>query len=393
MKLIVIALTAGLLLGCTQTPARSASSPPQPNANPSASPTADAPVSPIADTTAIPPASPSPVTDLPLSAVGISCRLPVVRWGTSGADYLSYQGGFVTFPSATYQADPMGVIHTDSLTPNFVTEATPTLHGLPRTGPPFHDLAKKRWVPAAAAQTSPDGAFYAYSPLVIGSNPETPSVIHVVDIGNGKERAFAVPTPFHLLITEFDGAGVYFSSIQPMGPPQGVWRLDIATGSVSQLLKDSGVAMVRGGYAWLNRIDPRDPEGPQTGHSGPRSNSVVRVNLSTGQETVWYYAPGQQVFWEGFDADGRPIVGVNPGPDFKRASIRVLSSPGDSGTVIYDGTGGLSLLGPQADGGRIWFGNERGIYVWMPGTGLQKVFAYTSPFPTSELMFPAGFCL
>ncbi|MDQ2942070.1 MAG: hypothetical protein M3R21_00170 [Candidatus Dormibacteraeota bacterium] len=337
--------------------------------------------------------------DLPLSAVGFPCRLPVVR-SISGGDYVSFHGGFATFPQASFQADPAGVINSEYLTQGYVTQAGPVLHGFSQTGPPFYDRAAKRWVPVGAAQASPNGAFYAYAELN-PTHPGAPYVIHIVGVANGSDRVFTVPyTPdfgsaIGPFITDFDGASVYFSSSQTMGPPQGVWRLDIATGSVSELSKAFGVAMTRGGYAWLDRIDPRDPEGPATGRSGPRSNSVVRVNLSTGQETVWYFASGQQVSWQGFDRDGNPIVSVAPGPDFTHIALRLLSYPGDPGTVIYDGTGGLSFSNTQADtGGRLWFGNDRGIYLYTPTTGLRKVFAVDHGNTTlAESIQPAGLCL
>ena len=342
-----------------------------------------------------PTSAPGPTpADLPLAKVSFSCRLPVVR-STQGGDFASYEGGFVTFPQATFQADPKGVINSEYLEQDFVTVATPVLHGSPNIGPPYYDLAQKRWVPASAGQASPDGASYAYS-TANPSNPNLPYRIHIVDVAHAIDRVFTVDNPsgyIGALVLDFDGSGVYFTNVASMGLPVGVWRLDVASGSVRQLSQAYGVVMVRGGYAWLDRLDQRDPSPPQTGRSGPVSNSLVRIDLSTGQETIWYYAPGQMVFFQGFDRDGKPLVSVTPGPDFRLApQLRLVPSPQDSGTVIH-GDGGMFFFAPQGDtAGRLWFGNDRGIYLYTPAAGLQKVFAFNGNPMFSETMAPAGFC-
>jgi hypothetical protein len=372
MRLFVAALAALAIAACTQTPT--------------------AAVSPS------PTAAGQSVTDLPLSKVDLTCRLPVTTYVIPGGDYASYKGGFITFPQASFQADPAGSIANEDLAGGFATSATPVLHGTLQTGPPFYDLALKRWVPAGAGQSSPDGSAYAYG-VLNGSNPGAPYVIHVVTVATGVNRTFTVPTTpdfgaaVGAWVGDFDGASVYFSSQQTMGPPLGVWRLDIASGAVRQLSKELGVAAISGGDVWLNRIDPRDPQGPLTGRSGPRSNSVVRVYLATGQETVWYYAAGHQVFLDGVDRLGAPLVSDAPPPDFTHVALRLVSKPESSGIAVYDGVGGLSFTAPQSDiSGRLWLGNERGMYLWTPAVGLQKVFASNVDPTTPTRVLPAGLC-
>src|SRR5690242_5446502 len=99
--------------------------------------------------------SPAPSRDLPVSRVDFTCRLPVV----TNTNEFRFAGGFISFPSGTYQADPNGAI-TGSPTGVSVTAASPVLHG---TGSSFYDLAMKRWLPAGVGQTSPDGRSYAYA--------------------------------------------------------------------------------------------------------------------------------------------------------------------------------------------------------------------------------------
>lgn len=381
-----------LTLGCTGSVAQSVTKSPTPSASPTtASPTRSS----------LPPNSAptsTPVADLPLSKVSFACRLPVVR-STQGGDFASYEGGFVAFPQATFQPDPEGVINSEYLQQDFVTVAKPVLHGTPNGGPPYYDVPQKRWIPASAGQSSPDGAFYAYS-LVNSSNAGPPYRIRIVDVARATERVITMNTipdfggAIGAEVLDFDDRGVYFTSYQTMGFPVGVWRLNVASGSVSTLSVAFGVVMVRGGYAWLDRVDQRDPSPPQTGRSGPVSNSIVRIDLSNGKETVWYYAPGQMVFLQGLDRDGKPIVSVTPGPDFRRAPLlRLVPSPQDSGAVIY-ADGGMLFSTSQGDtGGRLWFGNDRGIYLYTPAAGLQKVFAFNGDPMFSQAMAPAGFCL
>ena len=384
MRLYIAALAGLAIAACSQPPAAAVS--------PSASPAPSGQSVPGGQ------ASPSPVTDLPLSAASFSCRLPVVAYA-AGGDSASYRGGFITFPQAGYQSDPAGAITNEDLAGGFVTAAAPVLHGTLQTGSPFYDLARKRWVPAGAGQSSPDGSSYAYG-VLNGSNPGAPFAIHVVSVATGVDRVFNIPTTpdfggaIGASVGDFDGASVYFSSRQQMGPPLGVWGLDLASGAVHELSKELSVAAIGAGYVWLNRIDSRDPEGPLTGRSGPRSNSVVRVDLASGQETVWYFAAGHQVFLQGVDRLGAPIISDAPPPGFTHQAIRLVSKPESSGIAIYDGGGGLWLTSPQSDiQGRLWLGSDRGIYVWTPAVGLQKVYSYDS-YPMSEAhsILPSGLC-
>ena len=374
-----MAVLAGLLItSCTQTPAATAS--------------------PVASTASTGLAGSSPITDLPLSRVRLSCRLPVTIY-VAGGDSASYRGGFIAFPQADHQPDPAGVITNEDLAGGFVSSAAPLLHGTLQTGPPFYDLATKRWVPVGAGQSSPDGSAYAFG-VLNGSNPGAPLAIHVVTVASGFDHVFTVPaTPdfgadVGAWVGDFDGSSVYFSSQQQMGPPMGVWRLDIASGVVRQLSKELGVTAISGSYVWLTRIDPRDPQGPLTGRSGPRANSVVRVDLSTGQETVWYYAAGHGVSLIGIDRLGAAVISDAPPPDFTRAAVRLVSKPEGAGIAIYEGVDGLRFWAVQSDiSGRLWLGSDSGIYLWTPAVGLQKVYAYSADnMAEAHGVLPSGRC-
>ena len=267
-----------------------------------------------------------------------------------------------------------------------------------RRGPPFYDLAQQRWVPADAGQASADGAAYAYSTLNT-SNPGAPFQIHVVQVASASDRIFTVQpgldsaNAIGAFVSDFDGTYVYFSVRQSKGLQVGVWRLDVRSGAAEQLSKESGVVQIRGGYAWLDRQDPRDPAPPQTGPGGPTSDSIVRLDLFTGEKIVWYYAPGKLVVMQGLDRFGIPIVAIGAAPTYAADEIGLVASPGNPGVLIYGG-GSLYFLGPQPDlGGRLWFGNDRGIYLYTPSTGLEKVFAYPGDVTLGVTVQPAGYCL
>ena len=354
------------------------------------SPIATPSVSPGAPATSSP--SPSPTPDLPVSQVAFSCRLPFIRY-TSGGDYVQYQGGFITFPQGIAVTDPAGVITSDNVQQELVTKATPQLHG---TGGPFYDLAMKRWVPSAPGLTSPDGTHYAYSRM--GASSADPIVVHIVDVAHGSEITVSVtmPAPAAAVgahVVDFDGAAVYLVSDQFERFPMGVWRLDLATGALHQLTDVGGVILVQNGVVWAGSIDPRDPNPPRPPRSGELFDALLRVDLATGQKTTWYYAPGKAVALRGLDSSGLPVIATADGPDYDygHGPILLIPAPGDPGQQIVPPGGGFS--NPQADHGRLWFGNDRGIYLYTSAGGLQKVFAISGDQATIEFVQPVGFCL
>jgi hypothetical protein len=70
--------------------------------------------------------------------------------------------------------------------------------------------------------------------------------------------------------------------------------------------------------------------------------------------------------------------------------VLLLGRPGSPGQLVYSGAIPLDYL--QGDGDRLWFGGSRGIYLYRPTFGFQKVFAYGSDPVTSNRIEPAGFC-
>ncbi len=316
---------------------------------------------------------------------------------TTNANPVTFQGGFLTFPGGTFAPDPrgkiVGVIGLDALK----TAQSPILTGRMETGPPFYDAALNRWIPAGAGQSSADGAAYAYS--TIGDSISAGATIHVVSVASGTERTFKIAIPdvgaaAGLGVEDFDGSGVYFGVEQVENYPAGVWRLDLGSGNITALAQVANVFAVRDGYAWIGYVDPHDPNPPSAPASVHFFDSLVQVKLTTGARTTWFYRPGVAVTLFALDGQGRPVVYIDDGPDPMQPAtteLRRLTEPlsggEDNGELISSGQ--VLIDHPQPDGDRIWFGNERGIYLYALDRGLLKVYAHAAP---GQVLFPAGFC-
>jgi hypothetical protein len=358
----LLALAGFALIACSQ-------SQPAAGVSPSPGPTPPATAS-----------TPSQVADHPV--IDFSCRLPVVT-SISGGAGVTFQGGFVTFPGAQLAEDPAGRMQYRSTESDFATTAAPVLHGA--GGFPFYDRAKARWVPVPAQQAKADGSAYAYTTTDFHTNV---TKAYIVTVASGSVRAFNLPSPERPQVVDFGAAGVYVISSSALGGPgQGVWLLHPGTGAV-RLLRDSPrVWAVRDGYAWVARFDSRDKTVWAPSELAP-ANSLVRINLATGAEKVWFYRAGRYPWFLGLDSLGRPVLLLGGNGS---SEVRLIEQPGSAGQVVYSGDVQLGAL--QGDGERLWFGGEHGIYLFRPNRGLQKVFAYEAGPKTGASIQPAGFCI
>jgi len=353
----------------------------------SAQPVAQSPASPSPSVSPV--ATPAATTsDLPLTKVDFSCRLPVVRSSYLGSSQVTYSGGFITFPAGTFAVDPAGGF---SISPQggVVTDASPKLYNGPlQFGGPFYDRAEQRWLPASASQVSPDGAFYAYGSF----DPQQgdPGRIHIVNVSTATEKVFAPSAPNvdqGFTVAEFSSAGIYLVATQVQRAPAGAWLMNPVTGEIRPLTQVAGVLTIRNGNAWVRRVDPRDPAPPAPGKGTP-GDSVAQIDLATGAQTIWFYRPGSQVELEGFDSGGRPVVAVfDPSASTIRFETRLIDGPGSPGSVLYIGQLEFGALG---DGNRLWLSSSTGIYLYTPDRGLQKVFESNL---ANEGTTPIGACL
>jgi hypothetical protein len=329
-----------------------------------------------------PSSEPSAFPDLPVSKVDLSCRLPVVTSPVEGSAGVTLHGGFISFPAAQLAEDAAGTMHSRHVEADFATTATPVLYGDGVV--PFYDKAQSRWVPARARQALADGSAYAYTTY----NSQTGLfTAFMVDVASGNSRSFKVPSIWSPEVADFGAAGVYLVSSSALGGPgEGVWLLDPRTGAIKQLGQIHRVWAVRDGYAWVARFDSRDKTVWPPSELAP-ANSLVRIDLATGAETIWFYRAGSYPWLIDLDSFDRPVVllGGNNGNE-----VLLLDHPGSLGQLVYSGNIPLDYL--QGDGDRLWFGGSRGIYLYTPDLGFRKVFAYGADPATSNRIEPAGFC-
>jgi hypothetical protein len=173
--------------------------------------------------------------------------------------------------------------------------------------------------------------------------------------------------------------------------PAGVWRLDVASGSLHELTPSGHVLTVQNGTAWIGVNNPADPS-PPVFQIGEAFDSIAAVNLSTGAQTTWMYEPGMSVQVRAVDEFGRLVAAVSAPPDFTATRIVFYQSPGSVGEVVTTNGFGLFLVEP--DRGQLWFGSGQGIYFWTSVTGFKKVYAIqeetTGP---GQAIVPAGHCV
>jgi hypothetical protein len=374
----LLAILGVLLVGCSQAlPSAGVSSSSKPASPASAS-------APTAPSNPAPAPTQSSLADLRVTSVDFACRMPVVT-SVGGGDSVTFQGGFITFPAGKVMQDARGRIQTGTTDPDLATSATPVLHG--SGGFPFYDRAQLRWVPAPAGQALADGSGYAY----VSTKPYTnTSSVNVVDVASGKVRSFNVSTPERPVVADYGAAGVYLVSGSALGGPgQGVWLLDPGTGSVRQLREIGQIWAVRDGYAWAGRFDSRDKTVWQPMEIAPL-NSLVRINLATGEETVWFYRAGTYPWFLGLDSRGRPIVSLAPNGVNE---VRLIDYSGSAGQLVFSGNFSFGGHQIQGDGERLWFGGDRGLYLYRPKGGFQRVFAYDARPAEYGSIQPAGFCI
>ena len=266
-----------------------------------------------------------------------------------------------------------------------VTTAAPVLAGDGVV--PFYDRAQSRWVPAQAGQSLADGSQYAYMTFDSATGIFT---VHVTTVATGSSRSFKVSGLTFPGVADFGPAGVYLYNESGLGGPgDGLWLLDPQTGAIKQVRGIARLWMVRNGYAWVARLDPRDKTVWTPSELAP-ANSLVRIDLATGAETEWYYQAGHYPWLEGLDSSGHPVLTVGATADANE--IRLVEQPGSAGRLVFRGLiNGLGYV--QGDRDRLWFGTYDGIYLYAPSQGFAKVFTWHGDPSNSTRIEPAGFCI
>src|ERR1700686_2060259 len=161
-----------------------------------------------------------------MPADAFPCSLPVQAMSfaqNSAQDPVdSVSLGFVNIPGGSFQVDPAA-----------------TVAGLPVgaiTGQNFYSAALKRWVPAPIEAMSPDRLSYTFVKLLPAGatySNATSSEVHVVDVVKNSDRK-VWSTSSTVIVVNWDSAGILVSVMPLGGGTVLLWRINPATGAVSQ---------------------------------------------------------------------------------------------------------------------------------------------------------------
>lgn len=306
-----------------------------------------------------PVASPTPVTspsfsssptafDLPLTAKGFSCRLPI-----STPDG---QGAFISFPAATVTFDPAG-------------------KNLQARGGAYYDRAYSRWLPVPRQAVSSDGRHYAYTEPA--SDQTKMPKIHVVDVTTGTDRGFITRSSHWFIaygVLDYSSEGIYL--VQAYESPMfGLWLLNPSTGTMTDVASLQYIEGSAGNKVfWLGTVDPNDTHNVGTLYAF--ADQLDRYNLVDGTRVTWLYQPGKGIQVLALDAAGHPIVEVINTLVTEDLAVRLmlLSGPTTRQTILTAPARFVgSLTQPIADGHGVWFGGPQGVYLYTDAQGLQKV--------------------
>ena len=326
--------------------------------------------SPTSATSAKPTTAATPPASSP-SPAQIACELPFLPVPDASAPFTAV--GFLKLPEGVFTPDPTA---TSNLPPGGV-QATP----VPGGTQPWWDGQAKRWIPVDLSSMSPDGQYYAY----LASDG-----LHRVTVATGAdELLYRRPKGVRGgQVIGYEAAGVYI--VFPTGvkdgtggvitnPPAqvGIWKVDVAARTAVRIRTSDVVGSMVGGALWVTPIS-----------GGEQEDSLVRIDLSTGQQTPWFTEPGQTIQFLGVDNTGLPIVWT-----FSDGHLEIwrIALPNQA-TKIYtvDYTGNPPIFGPEmqqglltADAHGVWFGAVDGLYIY-DAAGFHKVAATAG--------IPAGPC-
>jgi hypothetical protein len=311
-------VAAGMLVACAETSAVPASSPG---------------LTPVARSTA-----PTPPK--------VACTLPFLT--TDGRSPVRAVG-FLKLPEGVFRSDPSA----DSSLPPAGVQAVPS----PGAVQPWWDAQAKRWVPVSLSSVSRDGQSYVYI---------STDGVHRVFVATGADTVLfrqpqgvvggwilGYPEDVYIVFPAAvkNGRGGVITN-----PPDkvGVWKID-AAGTASRTLTTDNVGTMAGGALWTtSRSDMTD--------------SLVRTDMGTGQQTVLFTDAGRMMQFLGVDWAGVPIVST-----FAGGHLELWRVAPNQANKFYslDYTGAPSLFGPEmqqglyvADEHGVWFGTSEGLYIY-----------------------------
>jgi hypothetical protein len=167
-----------------------------------------------------------------------------------------------------------------------------------------------------------------------------------------------------------DGSGGVLAN-----PPEqvGVWRVDDTSGTAVRIRTSDVVGSMAAGALWITPVS-----------GSTLGDSLVRVDLNTAEQTVWFTDQGRMIQFLGVDAAGSPIVWT-----FANGHLEIwhITAPNQARNIYsLDYTGAPHIFGPEmqqgllvADQHGVWFGASDGLYLY-DSAGFRQV-AMTSGIP------------
>jgi hypothetical protein len=296
------------------------------------------------------PVSP-PVTGPVPGGPALNCRLPVFAGGSGS-------GGFIVFPGNTFIADPTSGVTLPSPSPPY--SPAPGGPGYGNTAALSYDRAYSQWLPVALSSVAPDGKRYAFA----GANGiYVKNVIDgtLTELGDGHTWTVVGVGP----------NGVYAE----ISGSAGLWLLPWS-GS-SQQIATIGYWQGVGGGAAYGAATSAVPQGA--------SNTIIRLDLSTGSVDSWFTRPSSQASVAGFDSAGNPILYVYTP---RGEEVWIISAP-NSGTFVVASFAQFNVNGsPVADHNGVWFAgyfnsppytggyNGPAIILYIPGSGIYSMSSF-----------------
>src|ERR1700694_3346939 len=288
-------------------------------------------------TNASPAAQPAPAP--------FACALPVVA--TSWAAYPGPDPvekvfvGFVNIPTGEFWADPAAKLQDLPSDTGGLWSAT-------------YSSPLKRWLPADSRTVSPDGGSYVSvkwlpedAPYSRKGVPPNSTELHVVNAAKKTDQKLW-STADLIGIDRWDSHGILVTTSPKGGGAPGLWRIDPATGRVTQA-----------SYAEQASL-PADAF-PQSG--------------------IWSMTLGQ-------DKQGRAVFRIGSRDPGVKYSVVVVES--GRATTIYSGVAGdatdFDPGGVYSDAHGLWLGNDDGsrVWLWTKSAGLRS-FKVTGLPPAPEV--------
>jgi hypothetical protein len=243
-----------------------------------------------------------------------------------------------------------------------------------------------RWVPADAADVSPDGRSFVYTTYTSGVPGQADgSQILVRDVATGRDREVWRGSGY-VEVGAWTASGIYFV-LQPQGDGLGLTEVRLLDPShpgstrrigpnpplstsvpPGQLPLFTGSHLVFGGALWTTFEDRAPGAGPP--------NHVARMDLATGRITTWYTSPpnlGAIIL--GLDAQGHPVLSLLP-PDVRitgptapptPSGMLVLLTAPDQTVTLAGGDLGQYWTSAVGDDHGIWITSEDGLWLYRGG--------------------------